>query len=69
MEYIEINGEQVSRIGLGTWAIGGSEWGEVDEDDAIRTCLAIFNHGINLIDTAPHAQSRFTVLTAPDFVI
>jgi aryl-alcohol dehydrogenase-like predicted oxidoreductase len=53
MEYIEINGAQVSRIGLGTWAIGGSEWGEVDEDDAIRTCLAIFNHGINLIDTAP----------------
>lgn len=53
MEYIEINGAQVSRIGLGTWAIGGSEWGEVDEDDAVRTCLAIFNHGINLIDTAP----------------
>jgi aryl-alcohol dehydrogenase-like predicted oxidoreductase len=53
MEYIDINGAQVSRIGLGTWAIGGSEWGEVAEDDAIRTCLAIFNHGINLIDTAP----------------
>jgi aryl-alcohol dehydrogenase-like predicted oxidoreductase len=53
MEYFALNGAQVSRIGLGTWAIGGSGWGEVSERDAIDTCLAIFEHGINLIDTAP----------------
>jgi len=53
MEYFTLNGAQVSRIGLGTWAIGGSEWGAVSEVDAIATCLAIFDHGINLIDTAP----------------
>lgn len=53
MEYTTINGAEVSRVGLGTWAIGGSEWGPVDEGDAVRTCLAIFEHGMNLIDTAP----------------
>lgn len=53
MEFFSLNGKQVSRIGLGTWAIGGSEWGAVPEDDAIATCRAIFEHGINLIDTAP----------------
>jgi aryl-alcohol dehydrogenase-like predicted oxidoreductase len=53
MESFTLNVAQVSRIGLGTWAIGGSEWGQVSEEDAIATCLAIFDHGINLIDTAP----------------
>ena len=53
MEHFTLNSAQVSRIGLGTWAIGGSEWGEVSDGDAIATCLAIFDHGINLIDTAP----------------
>lgn len=53
MEYFDLNGTRISCIGLGTWAIGGSEWGEVSESDAIATCLAIFDHGINLIDTAP----------------
>ena len=53
MEFFTLNSSQVSRIGLGTWAIGGSEWGEVSDSDAIATCLAVFEHGINLIDTAP----------------
>lgn len=53
MEFFTLNSTQVSRIGLGTWAIGGSEWGEVSDVDAIATCLAVFDHGINLIDTAP----------------
>ena len=52
MEYTEINGVKVSRIGLGTWAIGGQEWGKVDESESVATCLAIFDHGINCIDTA-----------------
>jgi aryl-alcohol dehydrogenase-like predicted oxidoreductase len=53
MEFFSLDSAQVSRIGLGTWAIGGSEWGDVSEGDAIATCLAIFEYGINLIDTAP----------------
>ena len=53
MECFTLNVAQVSRIGLGTWAIGGSEWGQVSDEDAIDTCLAIFDHGINLVDSAP----------------
>ena len=53
METTTIAGIEVSRIGLGTWAIGGSEWGAVSEDQAIATCLGAIERGINLIDTAP----------------
>jgi aryl-alcohol dehydrogenase-like predicted oxidoreductase len=53
METTRIAGTEVSRIGLGTWAIGGSEWGPVAEDAAIATCLSAVERGINLIDTAP----------------
>lgn len=53
METTTLNGMRVSRVGLGTWAIGGSEWGAVDEQEAIATCTGILDLGINLIDTAP----------------
>lgn len=45
--------KEVSRIGLGTWAIGGDEWGGTDEQAAIDTILSALDHGITLIDTAP----------------
>jgi aryl-alcohol dehydrogenase-like predicted oxidoreductase len=53
METTTISSVEVSRIGLGTWAIGGSEWGAVAEDEAIATCLSAIERGINLVDTAP----------------
>ena len=53
MEKTTIAGVEVSRVGLGTWAIGGSEWGAVAEGAAIATCLSAIERGINLIDTAP----------------
>jgi aryl-alcohol dehydrogenase-like predicted oxidoreductase len=53
MEFTEISGKQVSRIGLGTWAIGGLEWGAVSDQDALATILGGIERGINLIDTAP----------------
>jgi len=43
----------VSRIGLGTWAIGGWMWGGTDEKNAIFTIQHALEKGINLIDTAP----------------
>ena len=43
----------VSRIGLGTWAIGGWMWGGTDEDELVRTIHAAVDRGITLIDTAP----------------
>ena len=42
----------VSRIGLGTWAIGGG-WGENNDEDSIKTIQHAVDIGINLIDTAP----------------
>ncbi|MCF8331985.1 MAG: aldo/keto reductase [Bacteroidales bacterium] len=42
-----------SRIGLGTWAIGGWMWGGTDEQESIRTVRTAIDKGINLIDTAP----------------
>jgi aryl-alcohol dehydrogenase-like predicted oxidoreductase len=53
MDTTTIASVRVSRIGLGTWAIGGSEWGAVAEDAAIATILSAVDRGINLIDTAP----------------
>jgi aryl-alcohol dehydrogenase-like predicted oxidoreductase len=53
MEKTTIAGVEVSRFGLGTWAIGGSEWGAVSEEQAIATMLGAAERGINLIDTAP----------------
>ena len=44
---------QVSRIGLGTWAMGGWMWGGTDEQESIRTIHSAIDRGITLIDTAP----------------
>jgi aryl-alcohol dehydrogenase-like predicted oxidoreductase len=53
METTTIAGIEVSRIGLGTWAMGGLDWGAVSDDTSVATCLSAIEHGINLIDTAP----------------
>ena len=61
MDTTMIAGVEVSRIGLGTWAIGGLEWGAVPDDVAVATCLSAIERGINLIDTAPiygHGRSE-----------
>ena len=44
---------EVSRVALGTWAIGGWMWGGTDEAESIATIRAAVERGINLIDTAP----------------
>jgi len=43
----------VSRIALGTWAIGGWMWGGADDDASVDTIRKAVDAGINLIDTAP----------------
>jgi len=55
MELAEIKGAspRVSRVGLGTWAIGGWMWGGSDDAQSIETIRAALDHGVNLIDTAP----------------
>src|ERR1700733_10361051 len=54
-ELVQIPNTQlkVSRVALGTWAMGGWMWGGTDQREAIATIHAALNQGINLIDTAP----------------
>jgi len=44
---------RISRVGLGTWAIGGWMWGGTDEEQSVMTIQAAVERGITLIDTAP----------------
>ena len=44
-------GRKVSVIGLGTWQLG-SDWGDVDEDDALAVLAAAVAEGVNFFDTA-----------------
>jgi aryl-alcohol dehydrogenase-like predicted oxidoreductase len=55
MELADIPGTslKVSRVAIGTWAIGGWMWGGTDEAESISTIRAALDHGINIIDTAP----------------
>ena len=55
LETIAIPGTNLNptRIGLGTWAIGGWMWGGSDQAESIRTIRSAVDRGINLIDTAP----------------
>jgi aryl-alcohol dehydrogenase-like predicted oxidoreductase len=43
----------ISRVGLGTWAIGGAMWGGSNDGESIKTIQHAVDVGINLIDTAP----------------
>jgi aryl-alcohol dehydrogenase-like predicted oxidoreductase len=44
-------GRQLSVIGLGTWQLG-SDWGAVDEDDALALLDAAVESGVTFLDTA-----------------
>lgn len=55
MQFVDIPGTglKVSRVAIGTWAIGGWMWGGTDETESIATIRTAVEHGINVIDTAP----------------
>jgi aryl-alcohol dehydrogenase-like predicted oxidoreductase len=55
MEFDSIPSTQlkVSRVAIGTWAIGGWMWGGSGEAESIAAIRAALDHGINLVDTAP----------------
>jgi aryl-alcohol dehydrogenase-like predicted oxidoreductase len=44
---------EITTIGLGTWAIGGRQWGPQDDEASIGAIHAAVDHGINWVDTAP----------------
>jgi aryl-alcohol dehydrogenase-like predicted oxidoreductase len=45
-------GPDITRIGLGTWAIGGFGWGPQDDAQSIASLRRAIDLGINWIDTA-----------------
>jgi aryl-alcohol dehydrogenase-like predicted oxidoreductase len=54
------SGIEISALGMGCWAIGGSfwagetplGWGEVDDEESIRAVHAALDLGVNFFDTA-----------------
>ena len=46
-------GSDISALAVGTWAIGGQQWGDVNEKDSIDAIRAMIDGGVNLVDTAP----------------
>ena len=45
-------GVAVSEIGLGTWQLGGTEWGSVSDQQALDTLTAAADAGVTFLDTA-----------------
>lgn len=46
------SGIEVTKIGVGLWAIGGTEWGETDDKESLDMISAALDMGINFFDTA-----------------
>lgn len=45
-------GITVSEIGMGTWELGGREWGDISEEDAIKLLKYAYDKGVTFYDTA-----------------
>jgi aryl-alcohol dehydrogenase-like predicted oxidoreductase len=46
------SGIEVTEMGLGLWAAGGSDWGPTDDDEALRAIDLGLELGVNFFDTA-----------------
>ena len=55
MEYRKLgdSGLVVSAVGLGTWELGGTQYGPIDEGEAVRAIRRALELGITCFDTAP----------------
>ena len=54
MLYTDFKGLKISKLALGTWAMGaGKDWGPNEEKDSVNAINTALQCGINLIDTAP----------------
>ena len=55
MKYRQLGttGFEVSTVSLGTWAMGGKDFGRVDDRDSHKAIHRALDLGINLFDTAP----------------
>jgi aryl-alcohol dehydrogenase-like predicted oxidoreductase len=69
MKYSQLKDLHLSKIILGTWAIGGAHWGTYDENAALATIETAIDFGITTIDTAPaynngHAEELIAKATS-----
>lgn len=84
MEHITLLGQQIPRMGLGCWAIGGPfysgnkayGYGKVDDKQSIDAIEYAYDQGIRLFDTAPaygigHSESILgqALKNKPDAII
>ena len=60
--------EEISEIGLGTWQLGGTDWGSVSEEDAFQILEAYVSQGGNFIDTADVYGSGISEQTIGKFL-
>jgi aryl-alcohol dehydrogenase-like predicted oxidoreductase len=44
--------QRITEIGLGCWQIGGDQWGDVSDADALATLAAAYDSGVRFFDTA-----------------
>lgn len=46
------NGADVTRLGMGCWAVGGHGWGEVHDSESIAAIRYAYDRGVTFFDTA-----------------
>lgn len=52
MNYRSFKEVQIAEVGLGTWQLGSADWGNIDENEALKILQAYTEAGGNFIDTA-----------------
>ena len=54
MEFVNLGKTdlKISRLGVGTWAIGGFGWGKINDSESIEALRQAWGLGINFFDTA-----------------
>ena len=55
MRFVEVNGNRLSAVGLGTWQFGSKDWGygsDYADNEAGRILQRALDLGVNVIDTA-----------------
>ena len=52
MQFRSFQGTEVAEVGLGTWQLGGTEWGSVSQEESMAILQTYTEQGGNFIDTA-----------------
>jgi aryl-alcohol dehydrogenase-like predicted oxidoreductase len=48
-----LTGMEITRVGFGAWAAGGTSWGPQDDDASVAAIHRAVELGVNWVDTAP----------------